>query len=63
LHEPPWIVATSDVTLREGMVFSVEPGIYLAGEFGVRTEEIVHVTTDGCRRFSELSRDLQVVPS
>ncbi len=34
--------------LREGMVFSVEPGIYIENEFGVRTEDVVVVTKDGC---------------
>jgi Xaa-Pro aminopeptidase len=63
LHEPPWIVSTNDVTLQEGMVFSIEPGVYLPGEFGVRTEEIVHVTAGGCQRLSELPRELQVVPA
>ena len=38
-----------DVELRPGVVHSVEPGIYLPGEFGVRLEEIVHVTDDRLR--------------
>jgi len=42
------------------MVHSIEPGIYLPGEFGVRLEEIVHVTDEGCERFSRLPRDLHV---
>ncbi|HEY3772573.1 MAG TPA: Xaa-Pro peptidase family protein [Solirubrobacteraceae bacterium] len=57
-HEPPYLMAGSDVVLREGMVHSIEPGIYLPGEFGVRLEEIVHVTEDGCERFSALRRDV-----
>jgi Xaa-Pro aminopeptidase len=60
-HEPPWIMRGEDVELRVGMVHSVEPGIYLPGELGVRLEEIVHVTEDGCERFSGLSRELRVV--
>jgi Xaa-Pro aminopeptidase len=44
LHEPPYITASSDQVLREGMVFSIEPGIYLPGRFGVRLEEIVFLT-------------------
>jgi Xaa-Pro aminopeptidase len=60
-HEPPWIMAGEDVELKVGMVHSIEPGIYLPGEFGVRLEEIVHVTEDGCERFSRLSRELHVV--
>jgi Xaa-Pro aminopeptidase len=60
-HEPPWIMRGEDVELKVGMVHSIEPGIYLPGELGVRLEEIVHVTEDGCERFSRLPRDLQVV--
>jgi Xaa-Pro aminopeptidase len=60
-HEPPWIMRGEDVPLRVGMVHSIEPGIYLPGEFGVRLEEIVHVTDGGCERFSGLPRELHVV--
>jgi Xaa-Pro aminopeptidase len=60
-HEPPWIMRGENVELEVGMVHSIEPGIYLPGEFGVRLEEIVHVTEDGCERFSDLSRELHVV--
>jgi Xaa-Pro dipeptidase len=61
VHEPPWIMRGEDVELQAGMVHSIEPGIYLQGEFGVRLEEIVHITEDGCERFSRLPRDLHVV--
>lgn len=60
-HEPPYITATNAFELQAGMVFSVEPGIYLPGEFGVRLEEIVTVTASGVRVFSRLSRELHVV--
>jgi Xaa-Pro aminopeptidase len=59
-HEPPYVMAGSEVALEAGMVHSIEPGIYLPGEFGVRLEEIVHVTEDGCERFSALARDVHV---
>jgi Xaa-Pro aminopeptidase len=61
MHEPPWIVPGSDEVVSEGMVFSVEPGIYLPGEFGVRLEEIVCVTANGCRVLSGLPREVHVV--
>lgn len=48
IHELPNINARSSVILEPGMVFSVEPGIYLEGEFGVRIEDVVVVTDDGC---------------
>lgn len=57
-HEAPWITGTSETVLEEGMAFSIEPGIYLPGRFGVRLEEIVIVTRDGCEVLSELPRDL-----
>jgi Xaa-Pro aminopeptidase len=56
IHEPPYITATSEVVLDEGMVFSIEPGIYLQGRFGVRLEEIVILRSDGPEILSELSR-------
>jgi D-alanyl-D-alanine dipeptidase len=40
------------------MCFSIEPGIYLPGRFGVRIEDIVTVTADGGRRLNNTSRDL-----
>ena len=61
VHEPPWIMTGYDVELRPGVVHSVEPGIYLPGEFGVRLEEIVHVTDSGCQRFSSLPREVHTV--
>jgi Xaa-Pro aminopeptidase len=51
----------AEVELEPGMVHSIEPGIYLRGEFGVRLEEIVHITDSGCERFSALPRDVHVV--
>ena len=52
VHELPVVSRTSQTRLREGMVFSVEPGIYLPGEAGVRVEDLVVVTRDGCRRLT-----------
>jgi D-alanyl-D-alanine dipeptidase len=46
-HEPPFLVVGSSERLEEGMVFSVEPGIYLPGRFGVRLEVIACVTARG----------------
>jgi len=61
IHEPPYISASSDVVLDEGMVFSIEPGIYLPNKFGVRLEEIVFLRADGPEVLSERPRDLVVV--
>jgi D-alanyl-D-alanine dipeptidase len=43
------------------MCFSIEPGIYLAGRFGVRIEDIVTVTEDGGRRFNDTDHGLAIV--
>lgn len=48
IHELPIISPKSKTKLKEGMVFSVEPGIYLENEFGVRIEDVVVVTKNGC---------------
>ena len=61
IHEPPYITATSEVILDEGMVFSIEPGIYLQGRFGVRLEEIVILRADGPEILSELTRELNII--
>lgn len=48
IHELPRISKASDTILKEGMVFSVEPGVYIQGKFGVRIEDVVAVTKTGC---------------
>jgi Xaa-Pro aminopeptidase len=60
-HEPPYIVEGNDQPLEVGMCFSVEPGVYLTGEFGVRIEDIVTVTENGARRLNHAPRELVVV--
>ncbi|RDL50475.1 putative dipeptidase PepE [Ensifer sp. M14] len=59
-HEPPYITATSETVLEEGMVFSIEPGIYLPGRFGIRLEDIVILRADGPEVLSSLPRDVHV---
>lgn len=53
VHERPYIVDGNETTLQPGMVHSIEPGIYLEGEFGVRIEDAVLVTDDGCERLND----------
>ncbi len=57
-HEPPWILHGNDTLLEVGMAFSVEPGIYLAGRFGARIEDIVLVTEDGTEAVNTTTHDL-----
>ncbi|HEY8870228.1 MAG TPA: M24 family metallopeptidase [Candidatus Limnocylindrales bacterium] len=61
VHEEPYIVAGNREPLREGVAFSVEPGIYLAGRFGARIEDIVVCGRDGPIVLNESSHDLRVV--
>ena len=61
IHEPPYITATSETILEEGMVFSIEPGVYLPGRFGIRLEEIVILRADGPEILSDLPRDMVVI--
>lgn len=60
-HEEPYIVDGNDLQVEPGMVFSVEPGVYLEGRFGIRIEDVVAVTTDGVESFNHLTHDLQIV--
>lgn len=48
IHEPPFINQNTDATLKENMVVTDEPGIYIAGKFGVRIEDTVQITKFGC---------------
>ena len=57
VHEEPYIVAGNAEPLAAGMTFSVEPGIYLRGRFGMRLEDIVAVTDDGVERLNAAPRN------
>jgi len=61
VHEGPRLSLRSDDVLAAGEVVTVEPGIYLPGEFGVRIEDLVVVTDDGLRNLSALPKALQLV--
>ncbi|MDQ1049469.1 aminopeptidase P family protein [Streptomyces sp. V4I2] len=60
-HEPPYMIEGEEQPLVPGMCFSVEPGIYLPGRFGVRIEDIVTVTEDGGRRLNDTTREMVIV--
>lgn len=60
-HEPPYMIEGEEQPLVPGMCFSVEPGVYLPGRFGVRIEDIVTVTEDGGRRLNDTTREMVVV--
>ena len=61
VHEFPDVSASSEAVCQVGMCFSVEPGIYLPGRFGVRVEDLVTVTEDGAQTLNAAPRELQVI--
>jgi Xaa-Pro aminopeptidase len=61
VHEEPRVSQRSEDVLAPGEVVTIEPGIYLPGELGVRIEDLVVVTETGHRNLSTLPKDLQLV--
>lgn len=61
IHEKPVISPRSNAVVEEGMVFTIEPGIYIPGFGGVRIEDTVAVTADGCRVLTKVSKQLVIV--
>lgn len=57
-HEPPDVSSASKYIAQPGMIFSIEPGIYLPGKFGVRIEDLVLITENGCETLNRLPREL-----
>jgi Xaa-Pro aminopeptidase len=58
VHEHPYIVEGNSLALEPGMAFSIEPGIYLPGEFGARIEDIVVCDGDGIVELNDSPREL-----
>jgi Xaa-Pro dipeptidase len=58
VHEFPSIHQANDQGLQEGMVFTIEPGIYLPGVGGVRIEDDVVITKDGCQVLTRYPKEL-----
>lgn len=61
VHEEPYIIAGNQLPLEPGMAFSVEPGIYQAGRWGARIEDIVVVTESGVEAFNTRPHELTVL--
>ena len=61
IHEEPMCSPDSEEICREGMCFSIEPGIYIPGKTGVRIEDLVIVTGDGCKVLTHYPKDLQII--
>jgi Xaa-Pro aminopeptidase len=61
VHEWPVVGKDSQAVAEEGMVFTIEPGIYIPGWGGVRIEDMAVVTADGCEVLTAISKDLMIV--
>ncbi len=60
-HEGPYMVEGNAEPLDVGMAFTVEPGIYIPGEFGVRIEDDLIITPDGAESLTAFERSLMVI--
>ena len=60
-HEPPYLVEGNDQLLEPGMTFTIEPGIYIPGELGIRIEDVCHITSDGAEWLSSLDPSMDTV--
>ncbi|HZQ49840.1 MAG TPA: Xaa-Pro peptidase family protein [Candidatus Dormibacteraeota bacterium] len=61
VHEPPYLDVVDDTPLKAGMTFTIEPSIFITGEFGARVEDIYVVTEHGGVRLNEAKHDLVVI--
>lgn len=61
VHEPYDVSSTSEHIAQVGMIFSIEPGIYLPNKGGIRIEDLVLVTETGCEVLNHYSKDLQIL--
>ncbi len=61
VHEPPRLSSKSEYTLEPGMVVTIEPGIYVEGLGGVRIEDMVLITEDGCEVLTSLSKAIEII--
>jgi Xaa-Pro dipeptidase len=63
VYEPPFITQENTLIIQPGMIFSIGPGVYIPGQFGMRVEDIVLVTDNGCEKISKSPMVLQAIPA
>jgi len=61
IHEAPRVAAGQTEVLKPGMVITIEPGVYFPGKWGVRIEDMVAVSEDGCEVLTPTSKDFLAV--
>ncbi|MBQ5485136.1 MAG: M24 family metallopeptidase, partial [Lachnospiraceae bacterium] len=60
-HEKGDVSETNTTLTKPGMIFSIEPGVYLPGRFGVRVEDLVLVTEDGCEVLNKIDKHYAII--
>ena len=60
-HDFGDVSSSSEIIAKEGMIFSIEPGIYIKDKIGVRIEDLVMVTKDGVKVLNEFSKDITIL--
>ena len=60
-HEDPYISQSNSTMLKSGMVFTIEPGIYLPGKGGIRIEDNIQINDSGCEVLTTLPREVRVI--
>ena len=61
IHESPYISYKSDIQLKENMVITNEPGIYISGKFGIRIEDTVQITKFGCINLTNFEKNYTII--
>ena len=61
IHEAPSLSPRGDIVLQPNMVVTIEPGVYLENKFGIRIEDMVVVTENGCKNLTRSSKDLMIL--